>query len=120
MAGDNYFLQVGYRIASEQQGVGRGLEGMDKGVEGGPEKNFQGGGKKDEEAQGAVTEIQEAGKEVQGVGRRPEPPVSADWYHEGGEGGGQGVGDSLQQPKRMLGECETDFTQVARKTAKWD
>ena len=96
------------------------MEGNDKEDKRELQKNGHGAGMKDEEAQGAVTEIQGAGKEIQGAGRRPEPPVSADWYHEGGEGGGKGVGDTLQQPKRMLGECETDFTQVARKTAKLD
>ena len=73
---------------------------------------------------GGDKEAGAGGKEAATGGRRPEPPVSSDWYHESGEetkaGDLQSIQRSIQESKRMLGECETDFTKVERKKSKWD
>ena len=48
------------------------------------------------------------------------PVVSEDWFSEGGSSLGQAVQvPTVHQPKRLLGDFETDFTKVAKKKPAW-
>ena len=48
------------------------------------------------------------------------PVVSEDWFSEGGSSLGQPVQvPTVHQPKRLLGDFETDFTKVAKKKPAW-
>ena len=54
------------------------------------------------------------------LGSLSKPAVSEDWYSDSGSSLGQAVQvPSVQQPKRLLGEFETDFTKVAKKKPNW-